>query len=102
MEAAVKAADWDAYSGRLIEYVNALAETQKLAWSELIGDLIRQWDAKHAGITPAKKRESMEHVLGSAGANPETLFNRLQSLLRNWSQGREADMALEGLSLIHI
>ncbi len=96
LEAAVKAADWDTYSGRLIEYVNALAETQKLAWSELIGDLIRQWDAKHAGITPAKKRESMEHVLGSAGANPETLFNRLQSLLRNWSQGREADMALEG------
>ncbi|MGE5384975.1 MAG: GGDEF domain-containing protein [Betaproteobacteria bacterium] len=96
LEAAVKASDWEAYSGRLTEYVNALTETQKLAWSELIADLIRQWDAKQAGTTPAKKRESLDHVLGSAGANPETLFNRLQSLLRNWSQGKEADMALEG------
>lgn len=96
LDAAVKAADWDKYRGRLIEFITALAEAQKLAWSDLINDLIRQWDAKQSGITTAKKRESLDHVLGSAGANPETLFNRLQSLMRTWSQGKEAGMAFEG------
>ena len=96
LDAAVKAADWDKYRGRLIEFITTLAEAQKLAWSDLINDLIRQWDAKQSGITTAKKRESLDHVLGSAGANPETLFNRLQSLMRTWSQGKEAGMAFEG------
>lgn len=96
LEAAVKASDWDAYRDRLTEFVNSLAEAQKLEWSDLIGELIRQWEAKQSGITPAKKRESLDHVLTSAGSNPETLFNRLQSLLKNWSQGKGAEMALEG------
>jgi len=96
LDEAVKASNWDNYRNRLLEFINALAGAQKLAWADLIEDLIRQWEIKHSGITPAKKRDSLEHVLSSAGANPETLYNRLQSLLRNWSQGGEADMAFEG------
>ncbi|WP_428827008.1 diguanylate cyclase [Azonexus sp. IMCC34842] len=91
LDEAVKAANWDDYKSHLAEFVAALAETQKLAWSELISDLLRQWDAKHFGLTVARKRESLEHVLTSSGANPETLFNRLQNLLRSWGQGREQE-----------
>lgn len=91
LDEAVKAANWDEYRNRLVDFVNALAESQKLAWSEVIADLIRQWDAKHAGLTVARKRESLEHVLTASSANPETLFNRLQSLLRSWGQGKESD-----------
>ncbi|UCV04598.1 sensor domain-containing diguanylate cyclase [Dechloromonas denitrificans] len=91
LDEAVKAANWDDYKSHLAEFVTALAETQKLAWSELISDLLRQWDAKHFGLTVARKRESLEHVLTSSGANPETLFNRLQNLLRSWGQGREQE-----------
>ncbi len=91
LDEAVKAANWDDYKNHLAEFVAALAETQKLAWSELISDLLRQWDAKHFGLTVARKRESLEHVLTSSGANPETLFNRLQNLLRSWGQGREQE-----------
>ncbi len=89
LEEAVKAANWDDFREYLAQFVNALAEAQKLAWSELISNLIRQWDAKHVGLTAARKRESLDHVLAGAGANPETLFNRLQGLMRSWGQGKE-------------
>lgn len=93
LDDAVKAANWDAYKGHLIEFVTTLSSSQKLAWSDLIADLLRQWDAKHQGLTAARKRESLEHVLAGSGANPETLFNRLQGLLKSWGQGREQERA---------
>ncbi|UCV23804.1 GGDEF domain-containing protein [Ferribacterium limneticum] len=91
LEEAVKAANWDDYKKYLSDFVAGLAESQKLAWSELIADLLRLWDAKHPGLTSARKRESLEHVLTSNAANPDTLFTRLQSLLRSWGQGKEAE-----------
>ena len=91
LEEAVKAGNWDNFREHLAQFVSALAEAQKLAWSELITNLIRQWDAKHVGLTAARKRESLDHVLSGAGANPETLFNRLQGLMRSWGQGKESE-----------
>lgn len=91
LEEAVKGANWDEYKARLVEFFSTLADAQKLSWSELIGDLFKQWEARHNGLTAARKREALEHVLSSSGSNPETLFNRLTSLLRSWGQGRDAD-----------
>lgn len=91
LDEAVKAGNWEDYKNRLADFVGALAETQKLTWSELITDLLRQWDARHVGLTAARKRESLEHVLTASAANPETLFNRLQGLLRSWGQGRDRE-----------
>src|SRR5574343_2085636 len=91
LDEAVKDGNWDEYRNRLVEFVNALAESQKLGWSEMIGNLIRQWDAKPARLTVARKRESLEHVLTSSAANPDRLFTRLQSLLRSWGQGRDQE-----------
>src|SRR5574343_995707 len=91
LDDAVKAANWDEYKGHLVGFINNLAESQKLAWAELIADLLRQWDAKHPGLTAARKRESLEHVLSGSSANPELLFTRLQNLLRAWGQGKESD-----------
>ena len=92
LDEAVKAANWDDYKARLVEFISTLAESQKLGWSELISDLLRQWDARHPNLTAARKREALEHVLTSSGANPDTLFNRLQNLLRAWGQGKEAEI----------
>ncbi len=93
LEEAVKTASWDDFRTHLADFVSTLAATQKLSWSELIADLLKQWDAKHVGLTSARKRESLEHVLTSSASNPDTLFNRLQGLLRSWGQGREPDAA---------
>jgi len=93
LDEAVKLANWDDYKKYLSEFVAGLAESQKLGWSDLIADLLRQWDAKHPGLTSARKRESLEHILTSAVSNPDTLFTRLQNLLRSWGQGRASETA---------
>ncbi|MDP3639301.1 MAG: GGDEF domain-containing protein [Azonexus sp.] len=95
LDEAVKTANWEDYKNRLIEFIGTLAESQKLAWADLVSDLLRQWDTKHIGLTTARKRESLEHVLTSSGANPETLFNRLQNLLRSWGQGKESNTPVD-------
>lgn len=89
LDEAIKRADWDAYQKCLATFVSGLVESQKLAWGELISDLLRQWEAKHQGLTSARKRESLEHVLTSSASNPDNLFSRLQNLLRSWGNGRE-------------
>ena len=89
LEESVKASNWDDFRVHLAQFVSTLADCQKLAWAELITNLVRQWDARHVGLTAARKRESLDHVLSGAGANPETLFNRLQGLMRSWGQGKE-------------
>ncbi len=93
LEEAVKAENWEDYKAHLLEFIAALTEQQKLQWAELIGDLFKQWEARHSGLTAARKREALEHVLSGSGANPETLYKRLGGLLRSWSQGREAEAA---------
>lgn len=92
LEEAVKSADWENYKKHLTEFVSAMMDTQKLAWGDLIADLLRQWDARHPGLTAARKRDALDHVLNT-GANPETLYMRLQSLLKAWGQGREGEGA---------
>jgi diguanylate cyclase len=94
LDEAVKAANWEGYKKHLTDFISTLAESQKLGWAELIADLLRLWDAKHPGLTAARKRESLEHLLTSSGANPDTLFTRLQSLLRSWGLGKEAEVAV--------
>jgi diguanylate cyclase len=95
LDEAVKAGQWESYQNHLVDFISTLSETKKLAWSELVSTLLKQWDAKHIGITSARKRESIEHVLASSGANPDTLYSRLLSLLRSWGQGNETSIGIE-------
>jgi len=53
-------------------------------WAALIHELLTQVSARHAGLTPAKKREALDHVLAASGS-PDVLYKRMQSLLRTWS-----------------
>ncbi|WIM06701.1 MAG: diguanylate cyclase [Candidatus Nitricoxidivorans perseverans] len=63
---------------------------EPLHWSDLIRGLVAQYEARHAGVTPARKRKMLDHVLVSSGT-PEKLFDRLQSLAKSWSQGGAAE-----------
>jgi diguanylate cyclase len=56
----------------------------------LIRELLQQLDTHHAGLTAAKKKEAVEHVLSASGS-PELLFSRLQSVLRSWSRTQVDD-----------
>lgn len=66
------------------------ASSEPPPWSDLIAELIRQWETHHAGLTPGKKRDSLEHVLSSAGKDPDLLFTRLKGLLTSWNQNADA------------
>ncbi len=81
---AVAAQDDGAAREALAQYLAGLAQEAQPAWNELITQLLRQWEARHAGWTTARKRESLERVL--TAADPNTLYARLQGLVRSWSQ----------------
>lgn len=85
LEQALKGKNWEDYRKALVEFIKEHSEESELGWSDLIGEFLRQWEAKQTGLTPARKRESLEHVLTSAASNNETLFARLQSLIKSWS-----------------
>ncbi len=85
LDQALRASDWDAYRSTLLNFIGALSSAQRLSWGKLIHDLILRLETRNAGPTQARKRESLDHVLNSA-SNPETLFNRLQGLIRSWRQ----------------
>jgi diguanylate cyclase len=84
-DAAIVAKDWAALATAMATVLKAL-EMEPLDWSELISDLLGQMERRHSGLTPAKKREAVGHILESAGSDPANLFERMQSLLRSWSR----------------
>lgn len=85
LEQALKKQSWEDYRTPLVEFIKQHSTVTELGWSHLISDFLRQWETKQTGLTPARKRESLEHVLVSAASNNETLFARLQSLIKSWS-----------------
>lgn len=92
LDAAVAAKDWTALAAAMMTVLKAF-EVEPLDWSELIGELLGQMERRHSGLTSAKKREAINHILESAGADPSNLHERLSSLLRSWSKsGAAADM----------
>jgi diguanylate cyclase len=82
-EVAISAGNWDGFGAALADLL-AKPGAEPLAWSALIRELVQQFDTHHAGLTPAKKKEMVDHVL-SASSSPELLFSRLQSAVRSWS-----------------
>lgn len=92
IDTAVGEGSWDAIKATLTELLNKTAAAPP-NWSGLIRDVLSQYEARHAGTTPAKKREALDHVLSASGS-PEVLFPRLQSLARNWAQGIAAEASL--------
>jgi diguanylate cyclase len=90
LEQALKGKSWEEYRKTLVEFIKEHSEETELAWSELIGEFLRQWEAKHTSLTPARKRESLEHVLAGGANNSELLFGRLQSLIKSWSLNSDA------------
>jgi len=83
LETAIAGGNWDGLGAALNDLL-AKPGAEPLAWSSLIRDLVQQFDTHHAGLTAAKKKETVEHVL-SVSNSPELLFSRLQSAVRSWS-----------------
>lgn len=94
LETAIGTGSWDGLRNTLTDYI-AKNSADPPNWTALIRDLLLQLEKHHAGITPAKKRESLEHVLSASGSS-DLLFTRLQSVLKTWN--RQPDGSEEALA----
>ncbi len=95
LEQALKEENWEDYRKPLVEFIREQSSETSLAWSDLISDLLKQWEAKQSGLTPARKRESLDRVLSAGGKNNELLFSRLQNLTRSWAMHEAAPEDIE-------
>ena len=58
----------------------------KLAWPNLIRDLLTQMEASHKGITISRKKQSVGTVLNKFNNDSNVLFTKLQSLIVSWKE----------------
>ncbi len=81
---ATEPADQAAIDDTLFAWLDTFGQDEPPAWNTLIGNLLRQWEARQLGWTTARKRESLDRVL--TANDPTTLHGRLQGLVKAWSQ----------------
>jgi len=79
--------NWSQYRAALLELIGAKGGQGAGAplWAQLVLDLVKQWDTRHTGLTTARKRESLERVLGVPGSDAAGLAAKLQNLVKSWS-----------------
>ena len=94
LDQSLRSGNWEEYRRTLIDFISEHSAESNLDWSVLINDLLRQWEAKHSGLTPARKREALDRVLSAGAKNSELLHSRLQNLTRSWSQNEAAEELL--------
>ena len=87
LENAINGGHWEGVQTALGEWL-AKFGADAPNWGVLIREVLVQLDKHHAGLTPAKKREALDHVLASSGS-ADLLHGRLQSVLKSWSQQPE-------------
>lgn len=92
-ETAIADKNWDGLRAALGDVLARLG-TEPPNWAALMRELLVQMETRHAGLTPVKKREALDHVLTASGS-PDVLYKRLQSLLRTWAHAPEAADAQE-------
>ena len=95
LDQALKSQNWEDYKRTLADFVKEHSSDNDQGWGDFIAELIRQWEAKQSNLTPARKRESLEHILASASKKSEVLFERLQGLVKSWAQNKTEGTDIE-------
>ena len=70
---ALKRQKWDDVSTILQRLVATAASAETMAWHALVRDLLKQWEIRHDGLPPGRKREALEHVLENSRSEPAKL-----------------------------
>ena len=83
-EAAVASGQWSALRQAIVDLHGTQAAEYK-PWDTLIRDFITQFERRHGELTQARKREALIHIL-DAHPKADVLFERLNGLIRSWSQ----------------
>ncbi len=86
VRAALDSGDWKGAQASL----RRLIDGGGVRWGALLNDLFHQLDARTPGITAARKRDALNHVLSAFGNAPEVLRLRLRGLVDSWNTGTTA------------
>jgi len=92
-ESAIGDKNWNGLKTTLADLLSKTAG-EPLNWSALIRELLVRLESRQAELTPARKREALDHVL-SASSSPDLLYTRMQGLLKNWSQAAALESATD-------
>ena len=92
-ERAVGQKSWPPVARAIIELCES-SQTPNLSWPPLLQQLLDQFERRQSDLTPARKREALNHVLTSSGSDPATLHSRLTGLIRSWANGSEDNAVL--------
>ncbi len=99
LKKSITAADWALC---LKELEKLLPKTENgetpPSWAALIRDLLRQLDTTHKGLTLTSKKQGLDRVLQRFGAKPEVLYDKLEGLIRSWSESPTSPSALDAES----
>jgi diguanylate cyclase len=87
----VAARNWSKVQELLFEMARGSGD-----WAGLIHDLLRGFEARHAGWTAARKKESIAHASEAARGDSFKLYERLRRLIHYWAEAPR-DVALEVL-----
>ena len=99
LEKALAEKDWKRYRALLHDLLANNSDKSAATapvWAKLVLDLIKQWEARHSGLTLARKRDSLEKVLALPGADPAKLAKKLQNLVKSWSDTAPAPATAAG------
>ncbi|MDR3410725.1 MAG: diguanylate cyclase [Formivibrio sp.] len=82
------AEDWPALPTMLFNCIESQSQKMVLArsWSDLIRDLIRQWDLRNPAYPANRKKDALEKVLINFGTDPAILNEKMASLVRAWAE----------------
>lgn len=81
---AVSEGNWDLARQHLEQLLDE--STRGPNWAEAIRNLLRQWSSRHSGLTDARKRETLEHLLTAFGSDSSKLHPRLMNVLKSWAE----------------
>lgn len=82
----IETANWENCFKEIQQILAKTDDEPTQPWANLIRDLLRQLETPHKGITLTRKKEGLETVLKRFAANPETLFDKLNGLMRSWAE----------------
>lgn len=83
-EAAIAKKNWEGLGIALSELL-AKSPSDQPHWPGLVREMLQQLETHHAGLTAARKKEALDHVLSGSGSS-DLLLTRLQSLIHSWTQ----------------
>jgi diguanylate cyclase len=95
-EKLLKQDNWAGLADVLNEGMDA-SVTQTKQWPDAIRQLLKGWDARRAGVDPARKKETLERVLINYGNDPQ-LSSKLQNLANSWGANEAGSTEVTNIS----